>query len=271
LTGSGPGERAPCAEPMLELRGATVGYRGGSALAGVGLRICHGDFWGIVGPNGAGKSTLLKTLLGILPPLKGDLRAAPDLCFGYVPQRTQLDRLFPLSALQVVALGGMGAGSGPLRSVRAASRRASREALDELDIAHVGDKPFRSLSGGQQQRVLIARALVRDPDILVLDEPTAGMDIPSESDILDFLQALNRDHKTTVLMVVHHIEVVASRASSIAIINMDTGLFATGGAPDLVTTERLSELYRRPIEVKEDCGEIHVAAMPRDGAPGGGP
>ena len=243
---------------MVALSGGTIGYRGGASVSGVDLRICRGDFWGIVGPNGAGKSTLLKTLLGMLPPLRGELHLAPDVCFGYVPQRTVLDRLFPLSALQVVRLGGMGAGTGALRGLRGAPRRAAMGALDRLGIAHVARKPFRSLSGGQQQRVLIARALVREPDILVLDEPTAGMDIPSES--LDFLQDLNRAHETTVLMVVHHIEVVASRSSSIALINMDTGLFATGGTAELVNTERLSELYRRPIEVKGDCCEIHVTA-----------
>ena len=154
----------------------------------------------------------------------------------------------------------MGAGSGPLHSVRGASRRDATDALERLGIEHLSGKPFRSLSGGQQQRVLIARALVRDPDILFLDEPTAGMDIPSETDILGFVKALNSDHETTVVMVVHHIEVVASRATNIALINMDTDLFATGSAEDLVTTERLSELYRRPVEVMEERGEIHVVA-----------
>ena len=261
------GERAP----LLGLRGATIGYRGGPALPGVDLEVARGDFLGVVGPNGAGKSTLLKTLLGILPPLEGERTVAADLCFGYVPQRSQLDPIFPLSAVQVVGLGGMGAGAGPGRGLRAAPRRAAIEALDRLGVARLADKPFRSLSGGQQQRVLIARALVRHPDLLVLDEPTAGMDIPSESDILDFVQALNREQQTTVLMVVHHIEVVASRATDIALVNMETDLFATGSAAELLTTERLTSLYRRPIEVVGADGEVHVHAGRQAPGEGGAP
>ena len=248
---------------LLSLQDAAVGYASGPALGGVNIEIRRGDLWGIVGPNGAGKSTLLKTLLGILPPLQGDLEMAPTIRFGYVPQRSRLDPIFPLSALQVVALGAMGTAANGGTSLRQASRRVALAALDRLGVASLEKKPFRSLSGGQQQRVLIARGLVREPDILMLDEPTSGMDIPSGRDVIDFLDDLNRKQRVAVLFVTHRLEEISGHSSRIALMDMASGLFATGPVGELVTSTRLSALYGRTMEVALAGEERMVRAAPR--------
>ncbi len=244
--------------PLLTMEGGYIGYDGNALLGPVDLEIHRGDLWGIVGPNGAGKSTLLKSLLGIIPLVSGRRSSAPGLRFGYVPQRSDLDSIFPLSALDVVTLGGMGTRRGGGSRMRPASREEALEAMEALDVAKIADKPFRSLSGGQKQRVLMARGLVRKPDILVLDEPTAGMDIPSEEDLLDFIQSLNTESGMTVLLVMHQIAQVADRATHVALVNWELELFATGETGALVTTDELTSLYRRPMEVHRAFGQTLV-------------
>jgi len=262
-----PRRSAEAPRPLLTLQQATIGYGHTPILAGLDLELSQGDFWGLVGPNGAGKSTLLKSLLGLLPLLSGRRATAPGLRCGYVPQRSQLDPIFPISALQVVRLGGMGPDPGGGRVLRSASRGQALEALAQVGVAELAAAPFRSLSGGQQQRVLLARALVRRPDLLVLDEPTAGMDLPSERDMLDFLVELNRTERVAMLLVVHRIELVADRASRIALISRAQGVFATGTAAEMVCGECLGRLYGRGIDVHRTGGGTMVRAQPPHAAP----
>src|SRR5215470_14463488 len=161
---------------LLEIRDLAIGYVGRPLLSGINLSITPGDWWGVVGPNGAGKTTLMKTLLGIIPALGGTIERSPGLTFGYVPQRGVIDDIFPLSALDVVVMGRYPR-IGPCRRVTRADRELARHYMERVGIVHLAGKPFRSLSGGQKQRTLIARGLVREPDVLVLDEPTDGMDL----------------------------------------------------------------------------------------------
>jgi ABC-type Mn2+/Zn2+ transport system ATPase subunit len=245
---------------LIALEGVAMGYGRAPILSGIDLALGAGDFLGLIGPNGAGKSTLLKTMLGILPPVAGRVRRRRDLRVGYVPQHSRIDPIFPLTAREVVRSGGIGTkppGSGRLR-LASSSREEAEEALTRLGIAHLGDRPLRDLSGGQQQRVLIARALVRRPDLLVLDEPTAGMDIPSEQELLDFVTALSRDEGLAVLLVVHQISLAAGRARRIAIVNKDLPIFAAGAADEILEDDRLSELYRHPMLVRRDAAQGHV-------------
>ena len=246
----------PAREPLVSLEGASIGYDR-PLLTGVDLAVEPGGFLGLVGPNGGGKTTLLRTLLGTLPPLAGRVLARPGLRFGYVPQRTRIDPIFPLSALEVVRSGGMGPKARGGRRLASASAAEARAALARVGVGALTRRPFRDLSGGQQQRVLIARALVREPDLLVLDEPTAGMDIPSEHELLDFVSDLSAKHDAAVILVVHQLSLVAGRARRIAIVNKDLPLFAVGAARKLLTVERLSELYGVPLEVV-GCGEDAV-------------
>jgi len=246
-------------QALIALEGASIGY-GAPIISGIDLAVEPGDFLGLIGPNGAGKSTLLKTMLGILSPLAGTVRRRPDLRVGYVPQRTRIDPIFPLTALEAVRAGGMGpkppGTGGTLLS--SSSRGDAMGALERLGISHLAHRPLRDLSGGQQQRVLIARALVRGPNLLVLDEPTAGMDIPSEQELLDFVTSLSRAEGLAVLLVVHQLSLAAGRARRMAIVNKDLPIFAVGTADEILRDDRLSELYRHPMSVGRDAAMGHV-------------
>lgn len=243
--------------PLVRLEAVSIGYGRHALMNGISLAISAGDYVGLVGPNGAGKSTLLRTLLGIIPPLRGTVARQPQLRCGYVPQQSRLDPIFGLSALEVVRMGGMGASRPSLRS---ASSEQAWKALERVGLHDHGRRAFRDLSGGQQQRVLIARAMVRDPDLLVLDEPTSGMDLPSECELLDFISGLNRDHKRAIVLVAHQLGQVAGRARTVAIINKDLGLFAVGPASQVLTTTQLSELYRSPMRVTQLGDDVLVRA-----------
>ncbi len=241
--------------PLIEMQGASIGYTMPPIVENIALRVADGDFMSIVGPNGAGKSTLLRTMLGILPVLAGRVTRKSDLRLGYVPQRSRIDPLYPSSALEVVRQGGMGRG-GPRKGFTPANAVDAETALKRLDIAGLANRRFRDLSGGQQQRVLIARALVTSPELLVLDEPTEGLDLPSEKQILDFITALNRDQGMTVLLVAHKLSIIANRAQKVVLINKDTGRFAAGDTDEVLTAERLSDLYAYPMTVLRRDGQL---------------
>lgn len=247
---------------LLEAKDLAIGHSGRAILEHIGFQLRDGDFLGIVGPNGAGKSTLLMTLLGNIGPVRGTLERRPGLRFGYVPQRSRLDPIFPLSVVDMVRLGGMGTkpqGKGGWTLAGTSSRDAVT-ALEGIGLAHLARRRFSDLSGGQQQRVLVARALVRSPDLLVLDEPTAGMDLPSERSLLDFVTDLNRTRHTAVIVVAHAIDLVAGRAHRIALLNKDTSLFAIGTENEIISSERLTALYASPIRVFDVEGERVVRA-----------
>lgn len=225
----------------LALRNAAVGHRRTPILGGIDLRIEKGDVTAIVGPNGAGKSTLLATLAGIIPPVAGRVERREGLRVGYVPQRSMLDPIFPLTVFETVRLGGLG---GQTR-LTGARKKEVLEALEHLGVEKLAHRPFRELSGGQQQRVLIARALVRQPQLLVLDEPTTGMDIPAEQSLLDFVSHLNKEHGVDVVLVVHQLSVAAHRANRLVFVNKDVGLFKVGTPDELLSEGNLGELFGR--------------------------
>ncbi|MCK9463914.1 MAG: metal ABC transporter ATP-binding protein [Proteobacteria bacterium] len=235
---------------LVRLQGVSIGYGGRALLAGISFSIDEGDTLALVGPNGAGKTTLVATMLGTLRPVAGTVARRPGLTVGFVPQRGRHDPIFALTARDVAAMGAMGAVTGRrLPRLGPAARDATERALEELGVGPLAGEAFRDLSGGQQQRVLIARALVRDPALLVLDEPTAGMDVPSERDLLDLVTGLASTRRTAVVLVTHQLALAAERASRIAIVNKDGGLFALGEARDIMTSERLSAAYGRAMEV----------------------
>lgn len=184
---------------LLALAAADLGYNGRPVLRGVDLAVERGDYVAVLGANGSGKSTLLRTLIGVLPPLSGSRRPAAGLRLGYVPQQLDLDPSFPASAADVVAMG-LYRDLGALRRVPGSR---VQEALAAVDLADAACRPFGSLSGGQRQRVLLARALAGRPDLLLLDEPTAGVDARASALILDHLDALHAGGLALVL-VTHH-------------------------------------------------------------------
>lgn len=218
----------------------TVGYRHRELFRDVSFGIERGAILGIVGPNGCGKTTLLRTILGLLPPLRGTVTRAPRLTVSYVPQRERLDVILPLTALDVVLMG-RSARAGPVARLGPADREAARRALAQLDAEPLAHRPYRSLSGGQQQRVLLARALVGEPDLLVLDEPTSGMDLGSEAAIVEFLRDLNRRQGVTMLVVTHLLPLVLNLATSIML--FARGTIVHGGVDEVLQEQRLTTLY----------------------------
>ena len=244
---------------LIELSNTTIGY-GRALLRPLSLAVREGDFWGVVGPNGAGKTTLIKTVLGLLKPVSGKIRyPVGKPRFGYVPQRHLLNADYPLTGFDVAMMGRtdrMGLGGRP----KTDDRERVQEEIERLAMMSVSRRPFASLSGGQQQRILLARALASDPDVLVLDEPTTGMDLPGEADMLSFLKSHHNATGLTVLMIGHHIGSVVSVTDHLCLINKDADLFEAGAMNEMLTAERLSAAYSRPIEVDQHGETILVHA-----------
>ena len=238
--------------PIVTARGVTLGYRSRVLFRDLSFDIERGAILGIVGPNGSGKTTLLRTILGLLPPLRGQLRRDPNLTVSYVPQRERLDTILPLTALDVVLLG-RSARAGALSRRSRADYEAAGRALAQVDAQALAPQRFRSLSGGQQQRVLLARALVVEPDLLVLDEPTAGMDIASEAGIIEFLRDLNRRAGVTILLVTHMLPLVLNLATSIMLLGADRIL--SGAVDEVLREDRLRLLYGVPVRLGVVAGQ----------------
>jgi ABC-type Mn2+/Zn2+ transport system ATPase subunit len=236
---------------------ATLGYGPRTVLSDLSFSIAQGDFLGLVGPNGAGKTTVLRALLGTLKPLAGTVSRAPGLRFGYVPQRDQVDYNFPLKVLDVVLMGRYDR-VGLWRRPAATDRKLAMDALDHVGILDLADRSLTNLSGGQKQRTLIARALVGEPNVLVLDEPTNGMDLVSTTQILGLVRSLHERDGLTVLMVSHALNEVANYVQRIALVV--NGAFRIGSVDEIITEPTLSAMYGIPVEVDSLNGHRIVVA-----------
>ena len=210
------------AAPLVSLRHVGFAYGEVPVLEAVTLDIQRGEFLGLVGPNAGGKSTLLKLILGLLKPQRGEIRVLgrrPQHArrhIGYVPQYPAFSRDFPIRVLDVVLMGRLGLGP-MLGGWRRRDRDAARRALADVEAGDLGDRLVGALSSGQLQRVLLARALVGDPEILILDEPTANIDHRLEGELFDLLAALNR--RMTIVVVSHDIGFISSYVTRVACLN----------------------------------------------------
>jgi len=231
---------------FIEFANVTVGYGRRPVLHDVHLVLGAGDFLGIVGPNGAGKTTLLRALLGTLPPLRGTIRRPASVAFGYVPQRQAVDETFPLTVREMILMGRF-VRIGLLRRPGRADAARVTEAAEHVGIAPLLDRRYRTLSGGQKQRTLIARALAAEPTVLVLDEPTNGMDLPAEHAMMELVRRLHVEDGLTIVMVSHLLNVVASYVARLAIVGR--GRLEVGPIATMLTTEKLSALYGTPVRV----------------------
>jgi ABC-type Mn2+/Zn2+ transport system ATPase subunit len=231
-------------KPLLEFKDVYLGYRGEVILPSVNLLIEEGDFLGIVGPNGAGKTTLLRAIARVLKPMRGQvILYKSNLSIGYVPQRSLLDEVYPLTALEI-ALMGLYRKVGVLRRVKRYEDKA-REALRIVGLEGMEKKLYRELSGGQKQKVLLARALVSEPEVLLLDEPITDLDVASQKAMLDFLSNLNKEKGITILLVSHLLDVVAERADKIVMLG--DGRVLSGTKEEMLSPERLREFFGLPI------------------------
>ncbi len=229
--------------PLLRAEGASFGYGGVAVIAGVDLEVGPGELLGIVGPNGAGKTTLFRGLLGLLPPLSGRLHRCRG-AVGYVPQREELDAVYPLSVQEIVHMGGYGRIDGWRRWWRSPGeeeRERVATCLDAVGLASASQEPFAALSGGQRQRVLIARALMTEPELLMLDEPTAGVDRSAAREVLELIAAMNRERGMAVLIVAHQLDQVRELAPEVLVVK--DSRVVRGASAELLEPKRLDELY----------------------------
>ncbi len=242
------------AQPVVVLEDLYFSYGRHDVLEGVNLTVNRQDFVSIVGPNGGGKTTLLRLMLGLLHPTRGGVRilgmppeeARPRT--GYMPQHAILDPQFPVSVTDVVLMARLGHGRS-FGSYSGMDREACEEALAKLQVADLRHEHFSSLSGGQRQRVLIARALASKPDLLLLDEPTAGLDLTVETELYDVLKTIMED--LTVVMVSHDLGFVSRLVNKVVCVKRKVAVHPTSE----ITGEIINEMYGFPVKmVRHDLG-----------------
>lgn len=242
---------------LVRFEGVSLGYGRQPLLRNLTFTVEAGDFMGLVGPNGSGKTTMLRALLGTLPALSGVIEIAPGVNFGYVPQREQIESRYPLQVLDVVLMGRyhrVGLGRRPSK----ADRAAALDALGRVGMAEMAGRHIGGLSGGQKQRALIARALVGNPTVLVLDEPTNGLDLVATTQLLGLVRELHEDDGLTVLMVSHALNELANYVERIGL--LVNGQLRLGHVDEVLTEESLSGLYGIPVEVASFGGHRIVLA-----------
>jgi len=235
-------------DPVIQLHDVSFSFNGLSVLEDVHLEVPKGDFVSVVGPNAGGKTTLLKIILGLLKPSRGTVRvfgvppakARPRI--GYMAQHTSFDFLFPVNVLDVALMGRLGHGAR-WGFYRRADREAAMEALERMEMAPLRSRPFSQLSGGQRQRVLLARALASDPELLLLDEPTANVDAAIETELFEILNDLNRH--MTIMLVTHDLGFVSCYVRSVVCVNRRLAVHPTSS----ITGEMIHELYGGNVQM----------------------
>ncbi len=259
---------------VVELRGAAVRLGGRPIFTDVDLSVGRGEFIAVLGPNGAGKSTLMRAILGLVPLTAGSVsvlggppaQARPRI--GYLPQRRGFDRATRLRGVDLVRLGVDGARWGvpvPLSPAALARRREERARVDSvIELVGAGDyahRPIGELSGGEQQRLLIAQALVRDPELLILDEPLDSLDLPNQASVAALIGRISHAEGISVLLVAHDVNPMLGNLDRV--IYLAGGRALAGTVGEVITAAKLTSLYGAPIEVlRTSDGRLVVVGLP---------
>lgn len=208
-------------QPLISADHVSVSFNDRQVLQQVSLDVKAGEIITLIGPNGAGKSTLVKVLLGLTKPSAGKLTRKPKLRIGYMPQKLHIDPNLPISVERFLRLAG-------------ASKADIQAALDEVGSPHLANSPLQTISGGELQRVLLARALLRDPQLLVLDEPVQGVDIAGQTELYELITTIRDRHQCGVLMVSHDLHLVMAQTDTVICLNHHV---CCHGHPEQVSTD----------------------------------
>jgi manganese/iron transport system ATP-binding protein len=244
----------------LELDHVSVTYDGFPALEDVTFTLARGEQVAIVGPNGAGKSTLFNVIAGIIRPQQGKVRVYGSgprghICVGYVPQRNRIDWRFPVSVMDVVMMGRIGK-MGLFRWPKRHDRTVAAAALEQVEMQQYARRQIGELSGGQQQRVFLARALAQEAELLLLDEPLSGLDMPSQEAFMQVLARL-RTQGITLLIATHDLNQAAEQFSHLMLLNRR--LIAYGPPDQVLLSEHLTQAYGDQLHVIRSAdGDILV-------------
>ena len=227
----------------------TCRYGQAPVLVNVDLAVAEGDFVGIVGPSGSGKTTLLRAMAGAISPIAGSIARDRRTSVGYVPQVETVNWYFPVTVREAVLMSRISDRRVPWSS-RAELREAD-EVLERLGLGELGQRHIRELSGGQQQRVFIARAMLRRPRLLLLDEPTSGVDVRTRHDVMHVIHELHHDGLAIVLTT-HDLNGIAAHLPKLVCLNRE--IIAIGRPQDVITPDVLERTYGAPLEVLQHGG-----------------
>lgn len=254
-------------DPVMELKKVCVCKAGGVLLDAIDLRVFQNEFIGIIGPNGAGKTTLLNVIAGF-EKFEGMLTLfgrretwtrsrKSRLSIGYVPQSFPIDPAFPVSAKEAVMTGAVGR-LGLFRSPGEKERVHAMALMELMRVAHLADRPLGQLSGGERQKVSLARAILQQPDILLMDEPTANLDIAVQKEVLNLVDEIHAREPITILFVTHDFTMLPTNMRRAVLLDQGRKFF-DGDVDTALTGDSLSRLFQYPLETFEHKGRRFVS------------
>lgn len=243
--------------PLIEFQNARLGYRGKPILQDITCSIHQGDSVGIAGPNGCGKTTLLRAVLGDVKPSNGSVTVDRTHRFAYVPQAENLNLFLPLTVRETVLLPAKSKSSFGIASTE--DERLAEDAIQKTGISDIQNLLLREVSGGQRQKTILAQAISQNPSVLLMDEPTRGLDVVAERDLLVLIRELKAERNLTLLFVTHTLQIVLNFMDKILL--FDNGRMIETSPDELIKTKKLEEIYGVPFHHHEQDGMRWVSPL----------